>query len=291
VDIAATPNGGAWFTEPGTNSIGHISAEGALDHYTAHGSVVHPFAIVAGPTGDAWFTEGVPVGDRGRGGDRIGHIDVTGAITFHRIPSSDAGAVGIALGPEHTVWFTEQRLGQIGRLDPDGSVVEFSAGAAQPDQITLGPDDNLWFTAFGAHRISRMTKDGRLIQTYDVAAGGTDPVDITSQDGQLWFTVIDGHLIGQLDPSTGTVGWIDVPGVGTRGPANLTADPARGGIWFTDLDSATVAYLSAPNDGAPQIYPRVQLAVDSSPIGIAAANAGVVWFAEQSGNAIGRLTG
>lgn len=296
VDIAVAADGSAWFTEFGSNKIGHVTAAGALrefDQPEQEASLSRPFAITAGPDG-MWFTEGVPAGDEvGPGGNRIGLITSDGTITTWPIPTPDAGAVGITVGPDGLVWFTEQRADRIGRLNRDGTITEFpigspSDGQRRPNQIISGPDGNLWFTEFDARKIGRITPRGQLLAEYDVSAGGLGPVDIITHGGELWFTVIDGKKIGRIDPAGGDVRWIDVPTAGALGPANLAESPDRRGVWFTELSDAAISYIAdAPT---PAIGPRYTLPAGSHPIGIAVGPDGTVWFTQNLGNRIGWLT-
>jgi virginiamycin B lyase len=294
LDIVAATDGTAWFTEFEGNKIGHVTAAGDIrefDKISDGARLVHPFAVVAGPAGDAWFTEGVPADDSRPSGNRIGHITADGVITTYPIPTANAGAVGITIRADGVVWFTEQRSGMIGRLNLDGSIDEFPIAGLEsswPDQITTGPDGNLWFTEFRANKIGQMTPNGYLVREYDISRGGTGPVDIVTRGNELWFTVIDGKKLGRLDSSSGVIQWLDVPTTGDHGPANLAEDHGHAGVWFTELSDAAVSYLG---DAQPtKIDPRYTLPVGTQPVGIAVGPDGTVWFTDQLGNQIGSIS-
>src|SRR5689334_11756786 len=54
-EITRGPDGAWWFTNVGSNSIGHLTASGALSYFTAPG-INAPDGITAGPDGALWFT-------------------------------------------------------------------------------------------------------------------------------------------------------------------------------------------------------------------------------------------
>lgn len=88
-----------------------------------------PTDIVLGPDGNLWFTEGT--GTSARAKVFLGRITIRGTITEFPLPS---GVVlnTIAAAADGTLWFTEFAAGKIGRIRPDGTIVEFTL-PANPD--------------------------------------------------------------------------------------------------------------------------------------------------------------
>src|SRR4029434_521993 len=79
-------------------------------------------------------------------------------------------------GPDGTLWFTETEAATIGRITPQGTIVEFPLPdpESRPTGIVAGPDGNLWFTdtlpdimrGRQQARIGRITPTG-TITTFD----------------------------------------------------------------------------------------------------------------------------
>ena len=96
-----------------------------------------------GPDGNLWFTE--------VDGNRIGRITPAGAITeFSPVSPPARSPDGIAAGPDGNLWFTERSATGDRPDHPDRrrspSSAPASTPAARPRGITAGPDGNLWFT-------------------------------------------------------------------------------------------------------------------------------------------------
>ncbi len=78
ITSGSTPRGitlgprGMWFTQPGSNQIGRISAQGAVTEFSAPANGVNN--IVDGSDGNLWFTEG--------GADAIGRMTPKGKVTL-----------------------------------------------------------------------------------------------------------------------------------------------------------------------------------------------------------------
>jgi virginiamycin B lyase len=64
--ITTGPDGAIWFTGPGGNCIGRISADGEVREFPLPSPASFPVAITTGPDGALWFTEGR--------GNRIGRL-------------------------------------------------------------------------------------------------------------------------------------------------------------------------------------------------------------------------
>jgi streptogramin lyase len=214
-----------------------------------------PYHITAGPDGNLWFTESfLYQAGEAYMGNQIGRITPAGVITeFSTGISADADPTEIVAGPDGNLWFTET-VGRIARITPAGVVTEFSAGIsanADPYGITAGPDGNLWFTEIVGNRIGRITPAGVVTEFSAGISPNAYPWDIvTGPDGNLWFT-----------ENNGGIGRITLSGVVTEFTQGLTAP-------------ATPAYGFA----------------GPIPNGLTVGPDGNLWFTEQAGNRIGRIT-
>lgn len=134
--IAAGPDGALWFTEGKRDEIGRIMSDGQISEFPLPaGSDAR--AIVAGSDGGLWLAA--------RGKDSIDRVGTDGAVASFPIgggPTNEPRS--LALGPDGNVFFT-QKAASIGRISPDGAIVEF--GRPRPAAlIASGPDEDLWFS-------------------------------------------------------------------------------------------------------------------------------------------------
>jgi virginiamycin B lyase len=68
------------------------------------------------------------------------------SIQEYTVADAAAGPYALTWGPDGAVWFVEITAGQIGRITPDGTVVEFALPdrGARPHAITAGAEGDLW---------------------------------------------------------------------------------------------------------------------------------------------------
>jgi virginiamycin B lyase len=215
-----------------------------------------PAQATAGPDGAIWYTDrGSPL--------RIGRISATGDVTTYPLPGDEFTVPAfITAGPDGGLWFT--RRGQadlIARMSVSGQYTDYALPhLTGPTGIAAGPDGALWFTESVANRIGRITPAGQvreytLPSAANVQCGQLCPGDITvGPDGALWF--VNTQLVG-------------VPGIGritTAGAITLASLPAR----------------SVPGYSGPVVR-QVPTAITPGPDGN-------LWFAEDRGPGLGRIT-
>lgn len=151
------PPGEIWvarsdFPHPG--EIDRIGPGGKVSRFPIG---VEPLAITA-VHGGAWFSESGP---------RIGHISSNGRVRIFHIPHK--GFVeAMALDRRGNVWFTHWSRRHlppaIGRLSPDGSVVEYPVRhVGELGGITVKPNGDLSFTTEFPRGEGRMTPSGKVI--------------------------------------------------------------------------------------------------------------------------------
>jgi streptogramin lyase len=213
-----------------------------------------------------------------------------GAVTINEFTTGISNpTLETAAGPDGAVWFTEGVTSSsiVGRIAPNGTVKEFSAGITQnsePLGITAGPDGNLWFTEELGNSIGRITPSGVVTEFSNASSGGSRPADITTgPDGNLWFTMVSGN-IGRITPS----GVITVFSAGISSgsqPLGITAGP-DGDVWFTESQGNRIGRITPTGvvtefpTGTPTGQPR----------GIALGPDGNLWFTDNAGPRIERMT-
>jgi virginiamycin B lyase len=208
--------------------------------------------IAAGPDGALWFTE---ITSNQIAGNKIGRITTAGTVIDFSLPSITS-IEGICAGPDGALWFTEPFSNKIGRITTQGVITEYPAGAIYPYLITSGPDGALWYTDFYATAIGRITTTGET-DTFTIPRGGGAPSAITAgPDGALWLTQGVRFAISGPPSGANQIGRINTTGGISEFPTS-----ASGGCYPCN----TAAGITAGPDGA-------------------------LWFAEISGQKIGRMT-
>jgi hypothetical protein len=138
-----------WFTNPGDDTIGRITADGDVAGPIAiQNGPSNPQDIVLGPDGNFWFTEYTA--------GAISRVTPQGVV--ERFPiNPDPGLAGP-------------------RIAVDGP---------HPVNITVGPDGNLWFTDEGLNKIGRITTSGDIVE-FPIPTADSAPAGITAGNGKLF---------------------------------------------------------------------------------------------------------
>jgi virginiamycin B lyase len=281
----STPRGisvgrrGMWFTQPGSNQIGVINAQGAVTELTAPTNGVNN--IVQGSDGNMWFTQS--------GADSIGRITPKGKVTLFSTGNEAYGPFDIAAGSDGNLWFTfrSPSTDAIGRITTAGAVTLFTSGLSPGDvgvhDIAEGPDGNVWFTETFNNRIASCTPSGVITEYSNGITSGAGLTDITAgPDGNLWFTEYSANQVGRITTS-GTVTEFSngiSPGAEPGGIAQ-----ARGYLWFTELNASNVGRLSTNGQITEYAIPA-QAASDIAPNG----NLSSLWITDYTGNGIVKVT-
>ena len=280
--ITAGPDGNLWFAER-DGRIGRITPLGVVTEFsTGISANAAPTGITAGPDGNLWFTEA--------NGDRIGRITPLGVVTEFSIGiTAGATPYGITAGADGNLWFTEQNGNRIGRITPLGVVTEFSTGIsanAAPTGITAGPDGNLWFTEYNINRIGRITPLGVVTEFSAGISSDALPQGITAgPDGNLWFTEVNGDRIGRITP-LGVVTEFSA-GISAGGPAPSASRPAPMATCGSRNSTATGSGALPRSGSSPSSAPA---SAPARALGITAGPDGNLWFTENGGERIGRIT-
>jgi streptogramin lyase len=230
--ITQGADGQVWFTDPGNDVIGRLTARG---HYTLEmpAGVEVSDGITTGPDKNIWFTV-----EQGGGG--VGRITDDGTVTIFKDPGGSY-TQGITVGPDGALWFAESN-GTVGRMTTAGKVKHFAVAPydAELEGIVTGPDGNLWVTQYivGGSRFSnaviRLSTNGQF-KAFTVGHGpyGSGPDAICAgSDRALWFTLADDNALGRLTTSGS---FKEYPtNVEYAQPSGIAAGP-DGALWFTDF--------------------------------------------------------
>ena len=282
LEITAGPDGNVWFTDSDGNAIGRITPDGQITEFsdgmstwttTSPPGPNGPFAIVAGPDGNLWFTEPARM--------LIGRITPSGAITeFSAGTSPGSNPMWITTGPDGNIWFTAAGQGLLARITPGGQITEIEAtGGPSAGAITAGPDGNLWFTD-GLARLGRVTPAGEVT----AFSGVLDPFDIAAgPDGNLWFT----------EHGRGRIARITTGATVTRFHAGISSSPRSiapgpdGNLWFSEPFRDVIGRIT-PSGEVDEFCHGIS--PGAMPLEIAAGPDGNVWFTEPDVPRIARLS-
>ena len=125
---------------------------------------------------------------------------------------------------------------------------------------------------------------------YGYDGKGSVTLDIDEQ-GLVWFTDLQLSSIGSFNPQTGEFEIIAIPDFGD---ASIVAFP----VWI-HADNDGIIWTSVPNKNAILSYDtqtheftkHMSLTFESAPFAIIKNESGDIWFTQQSGTSIGRLSG
>ena len=211
-----------WSGEELNAAVAVITPAGLITEYPLRNYFDKPFAMLAGPDGNVWFTEG----------SKIGSISRAGAITERSLPT-DAVPSDITLGADGNLWLIEAN-DKIARLTIANALAEFTVPYGSLRSLATGPDGNVWFT--DGQKVGRISPEG-TIKEFGSTAGGLS--DITAgQDGNVWFTTAS--TIGRVH-SDGSIEEFPVP----DSAYGIAAGP-DGNIWFTEQQANKVARFVPP---------------------------------------------
>jgi virginiamycin B lyase len=211
----------------------------------------------------------------------------SGGILEFLIPTAGSGPVGITSGPDGALWFTENATNQIGRVTTTGVVSnEFAipTSGSDPDGIVAGPDGTLWFTEFFGNKIGRITTAGVVTNEFPILTPNANPKGITvGSDNNLWFVEEQGNKVGQIT----TAGVITEFSLAAgSNPVAIVSGPDHN-LWVTESGTGKIAVL----DTSGNLLHEFSLpTAGGSSQDIAVVPDGNLWFAEQSGNTISRIT-
>jgi streptogramin lyase len=281
-----------WFTDLNTPAIGTISASSKIREFrTGLESGAQPYAIVAGPDGNMWFSDGAGA---------IGRVTPSGSITeFHSPLLAASNPVGITVGADDAIWTITLGSGSfLVRVTLEGKMSSFRVpeylipdGALKADSL-----GNIWFFAsLKNHSVVLVQResDGTLVThpTGLMTRGEPCCPNLAAQhiaigpDGNPWFTTPYFGLPNK-----------DEPLVGTFASHRATFfDVARGGITYPVYPSGIVTtrrymWYSGSNpigfngalwrmtaQGKQIVFP-----IPYDPAGLAATDDTTLWFTSQA---------
>ncbi|MCR2764505.1 hypothetical protein NQ152_13420 [Microbacterium sp. zg.B48] len=224
---------------------------------------------------------------------------------------SNPGPHGLAVAPDgETLWFTGKEGGNVGRVDPDGTVTAFPLQDAdsKPIYIVAGPDGAMWFTELIANRIGRIDADGTLAE-YDIPTPNSRPIALAVDPAgdALWFTQEATNRLGRVSLD-GTIVEVALPASQENLLLAALSFDENGDVWVQQYVDG-----NNPEPAGPDKLLRVrgealrEAAGSATPLHVDSVTAfdvpstgtimhrirpgaqGVLWFTELATNVIGKL--
>lgn len=182
--IAAAQDGGAFFSAPGIDRLGHITASGEITMVEAPG---YAAMVAVGDDGAAWVALNA-AGKLGRwtGGDVLDTVDIPPGRTA-------AAPVGLAAAGNR-VWYADIAGGTVGLADAGGVVdrVEFDNPACRPHAVVAAPDGGCWVTLWGSGQLARVGAD-RSVTLFELP--GKEPHGLTLVGAEVWVAMESGAVV------------------------------------------------------------------------------------------------
>ncbi len=206
------------------------------------------------------------------------------------LPGDAAWPQALAADSSGNLWFVEVGRDQVGRLiaaqATPGTTQGFSEFAltlgAWPQGIAAASDGSVWFGEMLSDALGSVGPTGTITE-YQVLQAGAGPIDVaTSSDGAIWFVEGEGNTLGRFWPLTMTVELYPLP-LADGYPVAVTID-SSGNVWFAAAAADQIGVYH-PREMTMTLYAVPDGSFPTSLV----VDAGVVWFTEGLGNALGRL--
>jgi virginiamycin B lyase len=202
-------------------------------------------------------------------------------------------ADALTIGPDGNIWFAGTRHGPeesvdvVGRSTPDGQIAEFALPARGPAElgissITAGRDGNLWFTEPNANQFGSISTTGEISEFVLPNPGSRPRTIAAAPDGSLWFTEEGIDRVARFIPATGSLRERQLTPGGRPTGIAVRAD---GTVWITEPGRDGLAIVTTTGTSSF----RIPFA-SAAPNAIVPGPEGNVWFTEENGPWLGRIT-
>lgn len=258
--LAAAPRHPRSVTENGRTITAYQMAAGSA-----------PFGVTAGPRGEYVSLN-----------TSVGRFDQSGGLTSIPIPTPDAFAGWLTTDPSGAVWVSERFAGKMGRISPNGSLVEFTLPDSEnaiPQGSVVTAGGILYLTDQGNDTIVRLDPSTGHTTSFQVPTPDALPLGLTlGADGALWFTERSADQVGRMTLDGTFTEWPLTPG----SFPNRIVTASDGAVWFTELFGGKIGRITT--SGTLTEYP-----IDGGPVGITVGRDSQLYVALDFGQAVGRV--
>jgi virginiamycin B lyase len=181
--IAAAQDGGAYFSAPGIDRIGHITPAGEITTVAAPG---YPAMVAVSDDGAVW----VALNAAGK----LARWD-RGTVDFVDLPPgrTPAAPVGVAAAGDQ-VWFADIAGGSVGMAGAGGVAerFEFDDPGCRPHAVVASPDGGCWVTLWGSGQLARVAAGGP-VTLFDLP--GKEPHGLALVGDEVWVAMESGSVV------------------------------------------------------------------------------------------------
>lgn len=198
-----------------------------------------------------------------------------------------SGPHDVAPTAEGKVWYTAQKLGVLGRLDPQtGQSEQISLGkGSSPHGVIADANGDAWITDSGLNAIVHVDAERLGVEVIPLpkeAASADLNTAVFDDDGVLWFTGQNGFY-GRLDPDSRDLKvW---PAPRGKGPYGIAVAP-DGGIWYASLAGNYIAQIDGIADSATPYDAPTR---DGGPRRLWADSVGRLWVSQWNSGSLARF--
>ena len=245
-----------------------------------------PHFVTAASDGNVWFTvQGAfdPVTFQTPGS--VARVTPRGDITEFAVCD---GCVtnDIVQGPDEILYISDND-GHLRRITTTGEVLPSISPCGDvfcdPLDGVAADSTSIWFADFFNNRVGRFNvfaAPGEDPFTYFPAPGVGNVA--VAPDGTVWFT--GSRSVGEIDPPVGVVSTTPLSGEAT----GITIAP-NGTVWVAEIFVDLIGRLT-PSASGPHVLVEFPTAVGATPLDIAAAPDGNVWFTQNLRGNIARIS-
>jgi streptogramin lyase len=274
--ITTGGDGNIWFTEGQGAAVGRVTMAGMVTEYKFPSGCIDPEYLAADSSDNVWTSVACKDGIGFAG--YIAKVTSAGTITLYAAPNETPWH--FTKGPDGNVWFTSYAQGIVSRINPDGSItdftLEFGGRTGRGNGLTSGPGGNIWI-ADGQEYLDEVSTLGSPITSYSVPLPSY--AITTGPDGNLWITDISSQIARVTPTGSSTLFTLG----GEYDPLAIVSGP-DGNLWFPEDNYGSIASMSTSG-----VYNNYFVPVSgSAPFDMTVGPDGNLWFTDGS-NAIGRF--
>jgi virginiamycin B lyase len=207
-------------------------------------------------------------------------------VKYFDLPKG-SGPQAVASTEDGKVWYTAQKLGVLGRLDPQtGHSEQVSLGkGSSPQGVVADGNGDAWIVDSGRNAILHVDAERLGVEVIplpkEVASANLDSA-VFDDDGVLWFTGQSG-VYGRLDPTSRDLKVWQAPR--GKGPRGIAVAP-DGGIWFASQAGNYIGQIDGIADSATTFDAPGK---DSGPRRLWADSVGRLWLSQWGTGSLARF--